>query len=98
MQINPYVSPLPPVSIEKKEGTKNPAEAGFGEFLQQALGTVNSQQHEADRAAQGLLSGEVEDIHQVMIASEKANLSLQLATQVTNKLVEAYREIQRMQV
>ena len=47
---------------------------------------------------QGLISGEVEELHQVMIAGEKARLSLQLTVQLTNKVIEAYKEITRMQI
>jgi flagellar hook-basal body complex protein FliE len=42
-------------------------------------------------------SGEMTDIHQVMIAAEEANLSFQLLMEVRNRLVESYREIMRMQ-
>ena len=44
------------------------------------------------------MSGEVEDVHTAMIAMQKADLSFQLLMQVRNKLVEAYREVMRMQV
>ena len=45
-----------------------------------------------------LAAGEPVELHDVMIAMEEADLSLRLALQVRNKLVEAYQEIQRMQV
>jgi len=45
-----------------------------------------------------LALGQIDDIHQVTIAMEKATLSLQLAVQVRNRMVEAYQEISRMQV
>lgn len=94
MRVNPYVVPLPPVKEEKKAPSPSP----FGEVLMEALYKVNRQQLQADQAAMQLVSGEVEDLHQVMIATEKARLSLQLAVQVTNKIIEAYREIARMQI
>lgn len=75
-----------------------PAEQGpnFAEVLSQALGTVESDQTAAKEAAAKLASGQVKDISEVMIASERANLSLGLAIQVRNKLLEAYQEIMRM--
>ena len=92
---NPYVVPLPTT----ENGEKKPSgPATFGDLFQEALQKVNRQQLEAEEALQGLISGEVEDLHQVMIAGEKARLSLQITVQLTNKVIEAYREISRMQI
>jgi len=55
-------------------------------------------QTEADQAMQGLATGQVNNIHETMIAIEKANLSFNLMVQVRNKLVQAYEEIMRTQV
>lgn len=71
---------------------------GFGETLKQALQEVNAAQQQSEKLTNQLVSGEVKDIHDVMIASQKASLSLQLTTQVRNKVVEAYQELMRMQV
>ena len=42
--------------------------------------------------------GDVEDLHTVLIASDEASLALELAVQVRNRLVEAYKEINNMQI
>lgn len=70
----------------------------FGDVLEQALDTVNDMQSRADRLTEKLAAGEVNDIHQVMIAVEQVNLALQLTMQVRNKVIESYQEIMRMQV
>lgn len=70
----------------------------FSDFLQQALEKVNQSQLEADRLTQLLAAGEVNDLHQVTIAAEKANIYLQLTLAVRNKVIEAYQEIMRMQM
>ena len=44
------------------------------------------------------LRGEIEDISQVVIAGQKAELALQLTLQVRNRAVSAYQELMRMQV
>jgi flagellar hook-basal body complex protein FliE len=44
------------------------------------------------------IAGEVDDLHTVMIATEEARLSLELAVQVRNKCIEAYKEISNMQL
>ena len=73
-------------------------EKSFGEMLKSHLVEVNHLQTSADAAAQKLASGQEKDIHNTMIAMEKAGVSLQLTMQVRNKVLEAYQEIMRMQV
>jgi flagellar hook-basal body complex protein FliE len=70
----------------------------FGELFERVLGEVDSLQKQADRAIEGLASGEVKDVHDVMLAFTKADLSFRLMLEVRNKLVEAYQEVARMQV
>ncbi len=74
------------------------AAAGFAEALGQAIQDVNRQQVEADQAVQKLQTGGAENLHEVMIAMEKADISLRLTVQMRNKIVDAYQEIMRMQV
>lgn len=76
---------------------ENPVE-GFGEIFNQALQGVNQAQKTSDKLTTDLATGKVENIHEVMIAAEKASLSLELTMQVRNKVVEAYQEVMRMQV
>jgi flagellar hook-basal body complex protein FliE len=77
----------------------NPAEeASFAKQMAETLSDVNKMQLRADQLTQQLVLGEIEDLHHVTIAMEEAKLSLQLAVQVRNKIIEAYQEIARMQV
>ena len=71
---------------------------GFGDLLKNAVKAVNSMQHEAGRLEDAVAKGENVNIHQAVIAGEKAGLSFRLLTQVRNKMVEAYQEVLRMQV
>ncbi|WP_053360839.1 flagellar hook-basal body complex protein FliE [Bacillus sp. FJAT-27251] len=71
---------------------------GFGELFKSALQEVNAAQKESQLKTTQLAMGEGTDIHDVMIASQKSSLSLQLTIQMRNKAVEAYQEIMRMQV
>lgn len=59
---------------------------------------LNHKQVEADKMTQDFIMGRVDDLHTVMIATEEARLSLELAVQVRNKVVEAYKEINNMQL
>ncbi|MGE5588577.1 MAG: flagellar hook-basal body complex protein FliE [Clostridia bacterium] len=70
----------------------------FKEMLDDAIDTVNNLQRNADRLTQKLATGELKDLHQVMIAVEEVNVALQLTMQIRNKIVEAYQEVMRMQV
>lgn len=72
---------------------------GFPELLKGALDTVNAAQREsADLARAFELDTPGVSLHDVMIASQKANISFQAAVQVRNKLVSAYHDIMNMQV
>ncbi len=75
-----------------------PSGPGFGDLLKQAVEQVNHMQHQAGRLEDAVAQGESVNIHQAVIAGEKAGLSFRLMTQVRNKLVDAYEEIMRMQV
>jgi len=72
--------------------------ARFGDMLKQAVRKVNQIQMDANQAVVEMSTGENRNIHQTVIALEKANISFQLMLQVRNKAVEAYREVMRMQV
>lgn len=94
---------LGPAKIEDTEpltagphAGSSPAElfAPVGQFL----GGVNDLQMKADTAMEKLASGQDVDIHDVMLATEKASVALQLTTEIRNKLVDAYQEVMRMQV
>ena len=68
----------------------------FSSLLTQAVQDINRTQRVADDGAAKLAAGEPVDLHNVMIGMESANLSLGLALQVRNKLLDAYQEVMRM--
>lgn len=72
--------------------------ASFEAAIKDALKEVSQIQSEAEKAIEDFSKGEVKDIHTVVIAMEKADMSLQTMLQVRNKLLTAYEEITRMQV
>lgn len=95
-RLNALLAPeLSPARTEKPaEGA--PAGLDFGQVLKQAVERVEQDQKGAAEATTRLVTGQAVDLSEVMIASERANLSLGLALQVRNKLLEAYQEIMRM--
>jgi flagellar hook-basal body complex protein FliE len=96
------VSPIKPVQASQQsknsglgatELTKN-----FGSFLNDAVSQLNNQQSQVDELNEQFVKGQLSDVHQLMIASEKASLGISLTVQVRNKIIESYQEIMRMQV
>ena len=75
-----------------------PLAEGFADALQSAVTQVNENQVVADQAVEKVQTGESRNLHEVMIAMEKADISLRMLVQVRNKVIEAYQEIMRMQV
>lgn len=86
------LGPASPVSRPQGAGE------GFAEFLKTAVADVSKQQVEADKAIENLQTGKSRNVHETMIAMEKADVSLRMLVQMRNKAVEAYQEIMRMQV
>lgn len=74
------------------------SKSNFHSVFTGMLQEVNETQLVADDLTMKFMAGAVEDIHQVAFAMERAQLNLQLAVQVRNKIVEAYQEIMRIQV
>ncbi len=74
------------------------ADKSFTTTLKSSISEVNSLQVEADGAIRELVAGNENNIHEVMVAMEKASISLELLVQVRNKIIAAYDEIKRMQI
>ncbi|HXT70719.1 MAG TPA: flagellar hook-basal body complex protein FliE [Vicinamibacterales bacterium] len=77
--------------------SSTPLDNGFGESLQRVLETVDSTNSEANDAVGRMLNG-TGDVHEAMIALQRADVTMQLAVQVRNKIVQAYQDIMRMPV
>jgi flagellar hook-basal body complex protein FliE len=83
-------SPTAPAGIDD-------AGSGFGSVLNQAIDQVSQLSNNSDKAVSGLVQGNRQDIHNVMIAVEKADVAFQLMMQVRNKIVNAYQEVSKLQ-
>ena len=78
-------------------GAGGAAPSGKSTFAD-GLEAVTKATQQADALGQQVATGQLQDIHQFMAASAKANLAVELTVAVRNKAVEAYQEIMRMQV
>lgn len=74
-----------------------PDAAPFSDLLTDAVGDVNHLQDQASDAVRGLISGSGVDVHQAMIATQKADMAFELALAVRNKAVQAYQQVMGMQ-
>jgi flagellar hook-basal body complex protein FliE len=90
----PRIMPTPALPKAQAPGT---AGGSFGKLLNEAIQQVNDVEHGSQNELEKYLSNE-SDLHSVMIALEKADLSFQMMMQVRNKIVQAYQEIMKSQV
>lgn len=75
------------------EGAKS-----FGDFLADSIGKVNALQNEANVSMEKLASGESQNLHETLLAVEKAEIAFKMMNQVRTKVIDAYREIMKMQI
>jgi flagellar hook-basal body complex protein FliE len=81
-----------------QKSTPYEAQQQFGAMLKDAISNVNDQQKVSDTMTNKLIRGEQVELHEVMIASQKASITLSATMEVRNKVIEAYQEIMRMSV
>jgi flagellar hook-basal body complex protein FliE len=87
-----------PLAIAPPSSSTPVAGPSFGDTLQNAFAQTNDLQNQAAQESTAFATGQVTDIHSVMIAAQKASVSLELTTQVRNQVVSAYQQIMQMQM
>ncbi|WP_448531172.1 flagellar hook-basal body complex protein FliE [Pseudothermotoga sp.] len=93
------ISGVGPSNVQKLQQDKTLKKApDFAEILKEAFDKVNQVQKNAEQMASDFALGKISNIHEVIIEAEKATIALRLTTEVRNRIVEAYREIMRMQL
>ena len=90
-----------PVQPTAGQNAKKAAEAedgkSFADVMKDYVKQVDEAQHKFDDAIEAVERGETDNLHQVMLAQNEAQLSLRMAAEVRNKLIDAYREASRTQ-
>lgn len=71
--------------------------APFSDLLTDAVGEISRLEGDAQKATVGLMTGSGVDVHQAMIATEKASMAFELSLAVRNKAVQAYQQVMSMQ-
>lgn len=77
---------------------KTGQDKSFSNVISDAINKVNEAQINADNKVEALINGEDVTMHEVMLSMEESQLSMQLLIEVRNKVVEAYQEINRVQL
>lgn len=81
------------LSIEEPGNRKS-----FSELLASSITEVNGLQQEANKAIQNLVTGKSKNLHETMLAVEKAEIAFKTMNQIRSKVIDAYKEVMRMQI
>ena len=84
--------------VGSSQNSNQAASQNFLNMLKSSIEDVNTEQNDAEKSVRELAVGQRKNIHETMIALEKAEVSFKMMSQVRNKIIEAYREIMRMNV
>lgn len=98
MEISKLHSVMKPIQRKAEDIKPYEAHNTFKNMLNDAIKKVNDAQVQSDIMTERFVRGDDVELHDVMITAQKASISLQVAVEVRNKVIEAYQEIMRMQV
>ncbi|MEK6706374.1 MAG: flagellar hook-basal body complex protein FliE [Bdellovibrionota bacterium] len=88
----------PALKTVRNIGLQDSSPNTFSDILKNSLEKVNQHQNEADTAIKELMAGRTKNVHETMLLLERADASLKMMMQVRNKILDAYREVMKMQV
>lgn len=97
------ITPISNASVSGLSGTAGTIAtpgtgSDFGKVLQGTINTLENLHQDANTSIQKFLTGEKEDIHTTVLATQKAEMAFDLGLQVRNKVISAYQEIMKMQM
>lgn len=94
------ISPITPVAVPDIAGLSGASSKGqsFQTMLQSYVGQVQKSQDTAQSSVNSFLSGGSEELHNVALANQRAELEFEMFLQVRNKVVSAYQEVMKMQL
>lgn len=81
--------------IDSKKVTKNDAE--FNSLFNGLINKANEADINDKQQNIRLMTGEIDNLHDVLISAEEADLALRLTIQIRNKVIDAYNEVMRLQ-
>ena len=99
--------PISPISIPANIGSIAPnvqapsVTSSSGEFrgvLEGAIQKVEQTRAQASQAVEGFLSGDSQELHTAILATQRADIAFELGLQIRNKVISAYQEVMRLQM
>ena len=90
------ISPLRPIPTEVATPTAGDGGTSFKDIFSTAIGEVENSRSSAAKSVEQFLSGDGQDLHSTVLATQRAELEFQMFMQVRNKVVSAYQEIMKM--
>lgn len=95
----PIISSNIPLTLPKTSGAEvSEATSNFGDILSSTINQVNQADINGEIAIKKFNTGEVQNLHEVMIAADEADIAIRMLVQMRNKALEAYNEIMRLQI
>ena len=89
-------------TIQTKDLTQNlntqSETKGFQDILKSAINQIDEKQKVSDQLTNEIVNGNTDDLHNVMIAAQKASITLETGVQIQKKAIDAYNEVMRMQI
>ena len=100
LPISPITIPAPVENIARamQSPSENSASGAFRGMLEGSIQKIEQTRTEASKAVEGFLSGDSQELHTAILATQRADLAFELGLQVRNKVVSAYQEVMRMQM
>ena len=95
MKIDPILAGV--TSIQGSANKSQEPNQPFGGMLQSLVAQTSALNDKAKQAVTGVLNGSGVEVHDAMIATQKADMAFELALQVRNKAVGAYQQMMQMQ-
>jgi flagellar hook-basal body complex protein FliE len=92
------ISSLSHIKTEVAAPSVSDSGNSFKNILSSAIGEVENARGDAAKSVEQFLSGNGEDLHSTILATQRAELEFQMLKQVRNKVVSAYQEIMKMQM
>ena len=90
-------SSLSPLAVGDVPSAATGSPAPFADLLTDAVGQVQQLEQQSKTAIEGLMTGKGVDVHEAMIASEKAEMGFEMVLSVRNKALAAYQQVMGMQ-
>lgn len=91
-------APVDMLSITGPKADKTDAITSFGDVFEQAISRVDQAKQESHDKVDRFLNGEDQEVHDMVLSTQRAEISFELFLQVRNKVVQAYQEVMRMQM